>query len=70
VVPVPPPKINFVYSGYIALGQKKMAIINGIEYREGDPLEIEGYVLKSVNAAMVVIENRKAGVMENVPLQD
>jgi len=68
--PVPPPKINFVYNGYIELGQKKMAIINGIEYREGDPLEIEGYVLKSVNAETAVIENRKIGVTENVPLQD
>jgi hypothetical protein len=70
VVPIPPPKINFVFSGYIELGQKKMAIINGIEYREGDLLEIEGYVLKSVNSTRAVIENRKTGVTENVPLQD
>ena len=70
VAPVPPPKINFVFSGYIELGQKRMAIINGIEYREGAALEIEGYVLKSVNAAWAVIENRKTGVTENVPLQD
>lgn len=68
--PVAPPKINFIYSGYIELGQKKMAIINGIEYREGDLLDIAGYALKSVNAAMAVIENRRTGVTENVPLQD
>lgn len=68
--PVAPPKINFVYSGYIELGQKRMAIINGIEYREGAALEIEGYVLKSVNAAWAMIENRRTGVTENVPLQE
>ena len=68
--PVAPPKINFVYSGYIELGQKRMAIINGIEYREGAALEIEGYVLKSVNSTRAMIENRKTGVTENVPLQD
>lgn len=70
IVPVAPPKINFVYSGYIELGQKKMAIINGIEYLEGDPLDIPGYALKSVDATRAVIENRKTGVTENVPLQD
>jgi len=68
--PVAPPKINFVYSGYIELGQKRMAIINGIEYREGAALEIEGYVLKSVNSTRAMIENRKSGVTESVPLQD
>jgi hypothetical protein len=47
-----------------------MAIINGIEYREGAALEIEGYVLKSVNSTRAMIENRKTGVTENVPLQD
>ena len=68
--PIAPPKITFIYSGYIEVGQKKMAIINGIEYREGDPLDIAGYALKSVNAARAVIENRRTGVTENVPLQD
>lgn len=70
MAPVAPPKITFIYSGYIELGQKKMAIINGIEYSEGDPLDIAGYVLKSVNASRAVIENRRNGVTENVPLQD
>ena len=68
--PVAPAKINFIYSGYIELGQKKMAIINGMEYREGDPLDIAGYALKNVNAARAVIENLRTGVTENVPLQD
>lgn len=68
--PIAPPKIIFVYSGYIELGQKRMAVINGIEYLEGAALEIEGYVLKSVNSTRAVIENRKTGVTENVPLQD
>jgi len=69
-VKAPPPKIDFVYSGFIELGQKRMGIINGIEYREGQPLEIKGYVLKSLNAEKAVIENSLTGATETVPLQE
>lgn len=69
-VKAPPPKIDFVYSGYVAAGQKRMGIINGIEYQEGQPLEIKGYVLKSINAETAVIENSLTGATETVPLQE
>ena len=69
-VKAPPPKIDFFYSGFIELGQKRMGIINGIEYREGQPLEIKGYVLKSLNAERAIIENSSTGATENIPLQD
>jgi hypothetical protein len=64
------PKIEFVYSGYLEVGQKRMAIINGVEYPEGENLDIKGYVLKSVSPAGVVIENRGIGATVNVPLQE
>lgn len=69
-VKAPPPKIDFVYSGYVAAGQKRMGIINGIEYQEGQPLEIKGYVLKSINAERALIENSLTGATETVPLQE
>lgn len=62
------PKIEFVYSGYIEVNRKRMAIINGMEYREGAGLDAKGYVLKSVSPANVVIENRGIGATINVPL--
>lgn len=61
-------KIDFVYSGYLETDRKRMAIINGIEYREGENLDIKGYVLKSVSPTRVVIENRGIGATVNVPL--
>lgn len=62
------PKIEFVYSGYLEVDRKRMAIINGMEYREGDGLDTKGYVLKSVSPSSVVIENREIGATVNVPL--
>jgi hypothetical protein len=62
------PKIEFVYSGYLEVDRKRMAIINGMEYREGEGLDTKGYVLKSVSPSNVVIENRGIGATVNVPL--
>lgn len=64
----PAPKIEFVYSGYLEVDRKRMAIINGMEYGEGEGLEARGYVLKSVSPSSVVIENRGIGATINVPL--
>jgi hypothetical protein len=47
-----------------------MAIINGMEYREGDELEIKGYVLTSVSPTRVVIVNRESRAEQTVSLQE
>ena len=52
------PAAKIIYSGYIDIGKKKMAVINGLEYSVGEKLEIEGYVLKKITAAKVVISNK------------
>jgi hypothetical protein len=62
------PKVEFVYSGYVEVGRQRMAVINGMEYSEGDGLDTKGYVLKSVSPSSVVIENRGMGATINVPL--
>jgi hypothetical protein len=66
----PPPKIVFIYSGYLEAGKKRMGIINGMEYKEGDALENEGYFLKSISPTHAVIEDRKKGTAETVPLME
>lgn len=63
-------KINFNYSGYVNIKDKKMAIINGVEYETGDPLEIEGYVLKRIYQNKITIENVKSGSKFEVLLQE
>jgi hypothetical protein len=66
----PVPKIEFIYSGYLEIGGRRMAIINGAEYREGETLDIKGYALKSVSPTRAVIENQGLKTTLNVPLQE
>ncbi len=42
------------YSGYIAVGRKKMAIINGMEYVVGDTIVQTDYIIKSISSIQVV----------------
>ncbi|MGZ6236925.1 MAG: hypothetical protein ACXWMJ_06350 [Syntrophales bacterium] len=63
-------RVSFSYSGYLKVRDKNMAIINGVEYEAGDPLEIEGYVLKRIYPGKVVIVNKKSGAKFDVPLQE
>ena len=50
-------KIAFNYTGYMEYGGRKVAIINSIEYSEGEKLETPGYVLKAIFPGKVIIEN-------------
>lgn len=47
------PKPSFKYSGYMEMGKRRLAIINGMEYATGDKLEPGGYRVKSISPAMV-----------------
>jgi hypothetical protein len=61
---------KIIYSGYVDSGKIKMAIINGFEYRIGEQLEIEGYVLKQITPSKVLIFNKNTGNKEEIPLQE
>jgi hypothetical protein len=63
-------KIDLIYTGYLEINGKKLAIINDIEYKEGEKLEIKDHVLRSVTPASVVIENTATGARQSVLLQD
>ena len=62
--------VKIIYSGYVDSGMKKMAIINGLEYNAGEKLEMEGYVLKEITKAKVVISNRNTGSEVEIPIQE
>ncbi|PKN77073.1 MAG: hypothetical protein CVU52_02070 [Deltaproteobacteria bacterium HGW-Deltaproteobacteria-10] len=64
------PAAKIIYSGYVDVGKKKMAVINGLEYSIGDKLEIDGYVLKKITAAKVVISNKARGSELEIILQE
>ncbi len=64
------PVAKILYSGYVDVGKKKMAVINGLEYNIGDKLEIDGYVLKKITAAKVVISNKAKGSELEILIQE
>jgi hypothetical protein len=61
---------KIIYSGYVDSGKNKMAVINGLEYRLGEELELEGYVLKQITPSSVLIFNKYTGNKEEIPLQE
>ncbi len=63
-------KADFRYTGYRMAGKRQLAIINGVEYETGDPLEVQGYVLKGISPSKVIIEDRHEGRVFEVFLQD
>lgn len=47
---------EFVYSGYMKLGKKLFAVLNGVEYSIGDELAEGGYTVQSIDKNFVVLE--------------
>ena len=44
-----------LYTGYLRMGDKRLAIINGMEYEAGDILEPDGFIIRSISPRRVVI---------------
>ncbi|HPD56500.1 MAG TPA: hypothetical protein P5294_06355 [Smithellaceae bacterium] len=61
---------KIVYSGYVDSGKKRLAVINGYEYREGEQLEMEGFFLKSISPSRVLIVNKNTGNELEIPIQE
>jgi hypothetical protein len=55
------PQAAFVYSGYLKMGGEVFAIINGMEYRIGEELEVADHFLTSIERNKVTIEHRIPG---------
>lgn len=58
VAPEKLPEETFTYSGYLQMGDRTLAIINGIEYETGDRLEKDGSIVKKIGPERVVIGPR------------
>lgn len=47
--------LSFSYSGYLETGDKKLAIINNMEYEAGEMLAEGGFIVRSISANRVEI---------------
>jgi len=62
---------NLVYNGFIELGSKRLAIINGQEYEAGDKLNPGGFTIKSILPTRVMIVSAQGeGAPIVLPLQE
>jgi hypothetical protein len=62
--------VNFIYSGYMAMGNIRLAVINGMEYVVGEELDPEGYIIKSISPAQVVIEIKETNQTIVLPVEE
>ena len=62
---------DFVYTGYVDMGNNKMAIVNGMEYKVGEDMKLEAgtFFLENIYPSKVVIGNRSSGMLLDVPLK-
>jgi len=58
--------VSMVYSGYMNMGEKLFAVINGIEYRIGDL--VEGFLVKEIDPMEIIME--KNGRPMHVPFRN
>ena len=58
------------YSGYVSLGAKKLAIINGVEYEAGEMLLEKEYYLRKIESDHIEIVRIKDGKVVILPFKD
>lgn len=63
-------KTKFNYTGFIMLGNKRLAVINGIEYQAGESLTTEGFIVKAINPNDVVLEDAMNKSRLSIPIQE
>jgi hypothetical protein len=63
-------KTKFNYTGFIMLGSKRLAVINGIEYQVGESLTTDGFVVRVINPNDVVLEDAINKSRLSVPIQE
>lgn len=59
VVPEKSPILDFRYTGYLEVGKKRMAIINGNDYEVGGKLEPGGFVIRAIYPARIIIADSR-----------
>lgn len=55
------------YSGYIEMGRRRLAIINNMEYQEGDMLARTDFRIKSISPVEVIIESVHSNRQTSIP---
>jgi len=63
-------KVNIKYTGYLKMGAKNIAILNGLEYEEGEELENSGFIIRKIFPEQVIIEIKGKQKEIAIPLEE
>jgi len=63
-------KVNIKYTGYLNMGTKNFAILNGLEYEEGEELKKGGFIVHKIypERVVIVIKGQKEEI--TIPLEE
>jgi hypothetical protein len=61
---------SFTYSGFLVMGAKRIAIIDGQEYEKGDELKSGLYTVQDIDPEKVSIRDNKASRVIIVPIRE
>lgn len=61
---------KYTYTGFLKLGATKIAVINGMEYAEGESLNSKGLFIKSISPHNVVIAEVNGRDTIQLPLEE
>jgi len=64
------PEVHFNYSGYMEMGDQRLAVINGMEYMVGEELGPGGYIVNSISPDQVVIGVKETNQNIILPVED
>jgi hypothetical protein len=67
-VPEPRQRMEIMYTGFLDLGDTRMAIINGLEYALGESLDIKGYYVRAISPGKVILGKRESTETIELPL--
>jgi len=65
-----PRQIKAVYTGFIKMGEKTMAIINGLEYESGETIDPGGLVVEQIAPHQVILRAAGQGEKVTVPMEE
>ncbi len=63
-------KVNIKYTGYLNMGVKNLAILNGLEYEEGEELEKGGFIIRKIYPERVIIVIKGQQEEITIPLEE
>jgi hypothetical protein len=61
---------QYTYTGFLQVGETKLAIINGMEYTQGEALGSAGHYVQNISARRVTIGQVRGADTLHLPLRE